>query len=81
MKKEELPVMPRGRKKADVTLENLLNDVTKDIETTEAALKELKGKKKTLEKQIEERELSQLYSLIKEKNLSISDVRDKLGAE
>lgn len=73
--------MPRGRKKADVTLENLLNDVTKDIETTEAALKELKGKKKTLEKQIEERELSQLYSLIKEKNLSISDVRDKLGAE
>lgn len=73
--------MPKGRKKVSLTLEEMLEEVTKSIEDTENSLKDLKGKKKDLEKQIEEKELAELRALIKEKNMSIADVKDKLADE
>ena len=73
--------MPRGRKKAEVAPQDLLNEVLASIEETEQKLKELKGKKKDIEKQIEAREMAELYALVKEKNMSIQDVKNKLGAE
>ena len=44
-------------------------------------LKTLKAQKKDIEKQIEAREMAELYAIVKEKNMSIEDVKTKLGAE
>ena len=58
--------MPRGRKKAEVAPQDLLNEVLTSIEETE---------------QIEAKEMAELYAIVKEKNMSIEDVKTKLGAE
>ena len=73
--------MPRGRKKADVAPQDLLNEVLASIEETEQKLKALKAQKKDIEKQIEAQEMAELYALVKEKNMSIQDVKAKLGSE
>lgn len=73
--------MPRGRKKAEAAPQDLLNEVLASIEETEKKLKALKAQKKDIEKQIEAREMAELYALVKERNMSIQDVKDKLGAE
>ena len=71
--------MPRGRKKTDVAPQDLLNEVLASIEETEQKLKALRTQKK--EKQIEAKEMAELYAIVKEKNMSIEDVKTKLGAE
>ena len=73
--------MPRGRKKTDVTPQDLLNEVLASIEETEQKLKALRTQKKDIEKQIEAKERAELYAIVKEKNMSIEDVKTKLGAE
>ena len=73
--------MPRGRKKADVAPQDLLNEVLASIEETEQKLKALKTQKKDIEKQIQAKEMAELYAIVKEKNMSIEDVKTKLGAE
>ena len=73
--------MPRGRKKTDVAPQDLLNEVLASIEETEQKLKELRTQKKDIEKQIEAKEMAEVYAIIKEKNMSIEDVKTKLGAE
>ena len=73
--------MPRGRKKTDVAPQDLLNEVLASIEETEQKLKALRTQKKDIEKQIEAKEMAELYAIIKEKNMSIEDVKTKLGEE
>ena len=73
--------MPRGRKKTDVAPQDLLNEVLASIAETEQKLKALRTQKKDIEKQIEAKEMAELYAIIKEKNMSIEDVKTKLGAE
>ena len=48
--------MPRGRKKADIAPQDLLNEVLASIEETEQKLKALRTQKKDIEKQIEAKE-------------------------
>ena len=73
--------MPRERKKADIAPQDLLNEVLASIEETEQKLKALRTQKKDIEKQIEAKEMAELYAIVKEKNMSIEDVKTKLGAE
>ena len=73
--------MPRGRKKTDVAPQDLLNEVLASIEETEQKLKALRTQKKDIEKQIEAKEMAEVYAIIKGKNMSIEDVKTKLGAE
>ena len=73
--------MPRGRKKTDVAPQDLLNEVLAPIEETEQKLKALRTQNKDIEKQIEAKEMAELYAIVKEKNMSIEDVKTKLGAE
>ena len=73
--------MPRGRKKTDVAPQDLLNEVLASSEETEQKLKALRTQKKDIEKQIEAKEMAEVYAIIKEKNMSIEDVKTKLGAE
>ena len=73
--------MPRGRKKTDVAPQDLLNEVLASIEEIEQKLKALRTQKKDIEKQIEAKEMAEVYAIIKEKNMSIEDVKTKLGAE
>ena len=69
------------RKKVEVAPQDLLNEVLTSIEETEQKLKTLKMQKKDIEKQIEAKEMAELYAIVKEKNMSIEDVKTKLGAE
>ena len=73
--------MPRGRKKTDVAPQDLLNEILASIEETEQKLKALRTQKKDIEKQIEAKEMAELYAIVEEKNMSIEDVKTKLGAE
>ncbi len=73
--------MPRGRKKTDVAPQDLLNEVLASIEETEQKLKALRTQKKDIEKQIEAKEMAELYAILKENNMSIEDLKTKLGAE
>ena len=73
--------MPRGRKKTDVAPQDLLNEVLASIEETEQKLKALRTQKKDIEEKIEAKEMAELYAIVKEKNMSIEDVKTKLGAE
>ena len=73
--------MPRGRKKTDVAPQDLLNEVLASIEETEQKLKALRTLNKDIEKQIEAKEMAELSAIVKEKNMSIEDVKTKLGAE
>ena len=73
--------MPRGRKKTDVAPQDLLNEVLASIEETEQKLKELSTQKKDIEKQIEAKEMAELYAIVKETTMSLEDVKTKLGAE
>ncbi len=68
-------------KKADIAPQDLLNEVLASIAETEQKLKALRTQKKDIEKQIEAKEMAELYAIVKEKNMSIEDVKTKLGAE
>ena len=58
--------MPRGRKKTDVAPQDLLNEILASIEETEQKLKALRTQKKDIEKQIEAKEMAELYAIVKE---------------
>ena len=59
--------MPRGRKKTDVAPQDILNEVLASIEETEQKLKALRTQKKDIEKQIEAKEMAEVYAIIKER--------------
>ena len=65
--------MPRGRKKTDVAPQDLLNEVLASIEETEQKLKALRTQKKDIEKQIEAKEMAELYAIVKEKNHTLEE--------
>ena len=57
--------MPRGRKRQEsLSLEEKLDDVVAQIDTTEETLKNLKNQKKEIEKQIKEQKKEQLYQTV-----------------
>lgn len=66
--------MPRGRKK--YTLEEHLEVTIKQIGECERTLKDLKGKKKALEAQLNESKLSELSNLIEESGISIDEIKN-----
>ena len=67
--------MPRGRKKQEnFTLEEQLANVEKEIAGCEEHLKELKDKRKELNKQIEEKLKEELYRAVKASGRKIEDV-------
>ena len=73
--------MPRGRKKTEVAPQDLLNEVLASIEETEQKLKALRTQKKDIEKQIEAKEMAELYAIVKEKNMSIEAEVGSIGGE
>ena len=68
--------MSRGRKK--YTLDEQYALVAKQIEETERTLKDLKKKKRDLEAQRKEQNLSELRELIEKTGMSIEDVKDMI---
>ena len=62
---------------------NLMRDVEIDTLCIVDSDNELQGliTIKDIEKQIEAKEMAELYAIVKEKNMSIEDVKTKLGAE
>ena len=71
----------KRKKRLLLLREDLLNKSLASIEETEQKLKALRTQKKDIEKQIEAKEMAELYAIVKEKNMSIEDVKTKLGAE
>jgi hypothetical protein len=72
-------VMARGRKK--YTLEEQYDLTVKQISETESVLKEFKAKKKELEAQLKEKQLSELSSLIESTGLSIEEIKGLIKKE
>lgn len=68
--------MARGRFKDTRTTAQKLQDVTTQIEATEANLKELKSQKKELQAQLEQEKVDTLLATIKANNLSLEDATD-----
>lgn len=71
--------MARGRK--NYTLDEQLDKITKEIETMENALDELKQAKKEIEDQIRRNRLSELDDLISESGLSFEEVKELLESK
>lgn len=69
--------MARGVRR--LTLDEQLDKITKEIETMENALDELKQTKKEVEDQIRQNRLSELDDLISESGLSFDEVKELLG--
>lgn len=68
--------MPRGRK--SYTLEEQLEITTREIAETEASLKNLKKKKKELDLQIRQKNISELYDIIQESGKTVEEVKTML---
>ncbi|HIZ06913.1 MAG TPA: flagellar export protein FliJ [Candidatus Eubacterium avistercoris] len=68
--------MPRGRK--SYTLEEQLEITINSIAETEAALKELKQKKKALEAEIKQKNIAELYDMIQQSGKSLDEVKAML---
>ena len=68
--------MPRGRK--SYTLEEQLEITINSIAETEAALKELKQKKKALEAEIKQKNIAELYDMIQQSGKSLDEVKSML---
>jgi len=67
--------MARGRKKQETfTLEEQLENVTKEITECENHLKELKDRRKAIRDQIEEAQKEKLYRAVKQSGRSIDEV-------
>lgn len=65
--------MPRGRK--SYTLEEQLEMTINSIAETESALKELKQKKRTLEAEIKQKNVAELYEMIEQSGKTIDEVK------
>lgn len=68
--------MPRGRK--SYTSEERLKSLTKEIEETKELLSQLKEKKKILEEQIRQENLTQLYEWIMASGKSLEEIKELL---
>ena len=66
--------MARGRKKA-LSLDEQLEQIVKEIAEQEQNLKDLKSKKKEIEKEIKSQKNEELLALIQESGKSIDEVR------
>ena len=64
--------MARGRK--SYTLEERLQNITDEIDSLDAKIKELKKEKKNLEDQVRQERLVKLDELMTERGLSFEDV-------
>lgn len=71
--------MARGKK--SYSLEEQMDKIIAEIESTEESLKELKRMKKDLEEQIRMNRLSELDELISASGKSIEEVKAMLGGE
>lgn len=71
--------MARGKK--SYSLEEQMDKIIAEIESTEESLKELKRTKKDLEEQIKMNRLSELDELISASGKSIEEVKAMLGGE
>lgn len=67
--------MARGRKKA-LSLDEQLEQIVNEIAEQEQNLKELKSKKKEIEKEIKVQKNEELLALIQESGKSIDEVRN-----
>ena len=67
--------MARGRKK-QLSLDEQLDQIVNEIAEQEQLLKELKSKKKEIEKEIKVQKNEELLALIQESGKSIDEVRD-----
>ena len=66
--------MARGRKKA-LSLDEQLEQIVNEIAEQEQNLKDLKSKKKYIEKEIKNQKTEELLALIQESGKSIDEVR------
>ncbi|KAI4438976.1 flagellar export protein FliJ [Schaedlerella arabinosiphila] len=66
--------MARGRKKA-LSLDEQLEQIVNEIAEQEQNLKDLKSKKKEIEKEIKSQKNEELLALIQESGKSIDEVR------
>lgn len=74
--------MARGRKKQEnLTLEEQLEVLTKEITECEEHLKELKNKRKELNKQIEEKQKEEIYRAVIKSGRKIEEVLAALSAD
>lgn len=74
--------MARGRKKQEnLTLEEQLEVLTKEITECEEHLKELKNKRKELNKQIEEKQKEEIYRAVMRSGRNIEEVLAALSAD
>ena len=74
--------MPRGRKRQEsLLLEEKLDDVVAQIDTTEETLKNLKNQKKEIEKQIKEQKKEQLYQTVMNSGKTIEEILEVLKAK
>lgn len=74
--------MARGRKKQEnLTLEEQLEVLTKEITECEEHLKELKNKRKELNKQIEEKQKEEIYRAVMRSGRKIEEVLAALSAD
>lgn len=71
--------MPRGKR--NLTLDEQLTKITKEIENMETSLLSMKQAKKELEEQIKQARLVELDELISSKGLSLEEVREILSKE
>lgn len=69
--------MARGRK--SYTLEERLQNITDEIDSLDAKIKELKKEKKNLEDQVRQERLAKLDELMVEKGLSFDEVAEMLS--
>lgn len=69
--------MARGRKK--VTPKERLSQIENEIEQLAEKLASLKEEKKNVEKEIREKEINELYEIVKTSGKSMEEVRMLLG--
>lgn len=69
--------MPRGaRKSPKEKIHERMNDVNEAIERYSDCLENLKREKKELEAEMERLEIAELSAMLKEKKLSVNEVRE-----
>ena len=73
-KLQEVIKMARGRKKA-LSLDQQLEEIVNEIAEQEQNLKDLKSKKKEIEKEIKSQKNEELLALIQKSGKSIDEVR------
>lgn len=65
----------RPGRKPKMTLEERIEQITKDIETYKKSINTLEEQREELIKQKRERDLSELYEVMEDNNLSVDDVK------